>query len=164
MTSEPQGAPTNPALARAEEAEGLAKRLSGWFGPDDDLDFEQASTIGRGVKVMRELAADLRAVLEREKRLRKENDDAAREAFILADDLRMRLQEVEAARAEAVVALQRSMTALDDWINTYAPEFCKPERVEEARKRIWENGTLAYIAEVQEDNRAAIRAYRELAR
>jgi hypothetical protein len=54
-------------------------------------------------------------------------------------------------------ALRHSMIALDDWLNTYAPEFCDEERVKEARKRIMdEGGTLAYIADLQERNRTAL--------
>ena len=56
-------------------------------------------------------------------------------------------------------ALRRSMVALDDWINTYASEMCDKARVEEAWKRIKdEGGTLAYIADVQELNRKALKA------
>ena len=53
-------------------------------------------------------------------------------------------------------ALTRSVTALDDWLNTYASELCDPKRVEEAAVRIREHGTLAYIADVQEENREAL--------
>jgi len=50
------------------------------------------------------------------------------------------------------------MVALDDWINTYASEMCDKARVEEAWKRIKdEGGTLAYIADVQERNRKALK-------
>lgn len=54
-------------------------------------------------------------------------------------------------------ALERSKTALDDWLNTYASEFCDEERVAEAGKRIMDGGgTLAYIADIQEQNRVAL--------
>ncbi len=55
-------------------------------------------------------------------------------------------------------ALDRSRVAIDDWLNTYASEFCDEERVAEAGTRIRESGgTLAYIADVQEQNREALK-------
>ncbi len=55
-------------------------------------------------------------------------------------------------------ALRRSMAALDDWINTYASKMCDKQRVEEAWQRIKdEGGTLAYIADVQAQNRKALK-------
>ena len=54
-------------------------------------------------------------------------------------------------------ALRASMIALDDWLNTYASEFCDEERVKEAGERIMSGGgTLAYIADLQERNRRAL--------
>lgn len=54
-------------------------------------------------------------------------------------------------------ALERSVQAIDDWLNVYAEEMCDPARVAEARGRIWAGGgTLAYIAEVQQQNRRAL--------
>jgi hypothetical protein len=54
-------------------------------------------------------------------------------------------------------ALKRSITALDDWLNTYASEFCHEWRVKEARERIMEEGgTLAYIGDLQAQNRKAL--------
>ena len=53
-------------------------------------------------------------------------------------------------------ALTRSVTALNDWLATYADDLCDPEHVATARARIAEFGTLAYIAEVQQQNRAAL--------
>jgi len=53
-------------------------------------------------------------------------------------------------------ALTRSMTALDDWLNLYAPDECNPDRVAEAKSRVWPGGTIGYIAEVQAQNRAAM--------
>ncbi len=53
--------------------------------------------------------------------------------------------------------LRRCSVALDDWLNTYASEFCDDARVAEAIKRIADNGgTLAYIAELQQDIKAAL--------
>lgn len=54
-------------------------------------------------------------------------------------------------------ALSQSMVALDDWINVYAPEFCNENRVAEARKRVHQYGTLAYIADTQQINRNAMK-------
>lgn len=53
-------------------------------------------------------------------------------------------------------ALERSIVCIDDWINTFAPEFCDEQRVKEAKERLGAHGTLAYLAEVQEQNRAAL--------
>lgn len=50
------------------------------------------------------------------------------------------------------VALQ----ALSDWAVTYAPDMCDPETVEKAKARIFEHGTLAYIANATDQLRAAI--------
>ena len=54
-------------------------------------------------------------------------------------------------------ALERSSIALDDWLNIYASEFCNENRVAEARKRVHEFGTIAYIADTQEENRNALK-------
>jgi hypothetical protein len=70
---------------------------------------------------------------------------------LMADNSTTREQRLEAA-------LARSVTAIDDWLNTYAPEFCDEARVKEARSRIMsEGGTLAYIADVQQQNREALK-------
>jgi hypothetical protein len=54
-------------------------------------------------------------------------------------------------------ALQASIDALDDWLNTYASDMCDQDRVEAAWKRITDNGgTLAYIAQTQQRNREAL--------
>jgi hypothetical protein len=53
-------------------------------------------------------------------------------------------------------ALDRSRVAIDDWLNLYASEMCDEARVEEARKRTNENGTLYYIATVQRTNREVL--------
>lgn len=53
-------------------------------------------------------------------------------------------------------ALRQSMIAIDDWLNIYAEEHCDPKRVAEAKARVYEGGTLYYIATVQEINRAAL--------
>ena len=54
-------------------------------------------------------------------------------------------------------ALERSIVAIDDWLNVYASELCNQDRVDEANHRISNaGGTLAYIANVQQQNRAAL--------
>ena len=54
-------------------------------------------------------------------------------------------------------ALVRSITAINDWLNIYASDFCHEARVREAQARIMSGGgTLAYIADVQQQNREAI--------
>jgi hypothetical protein len=53
-------------------------------------------------------------------------------------------------------ALERSMVAIDDWLHVYAEDECRPEDVAASRARLNEHGTLAYIAEVQAANRAAL--------
>lgn len=56
-----------------------------------------------------------------------------------------RLREREKAKDEA---LRMGRVLVDDWINTFAPEFCNEGRVAEARKRIKDaGGTLAYLSE-----------------
>ncbi len=63
----------------------------------------------------------------------------------------------ETREEELEAALKRSVTALDDWINSYAPELCDDAFVREAMVRIMgEGGTLAYIADVQRQNREAL--------
>jgi len=54
------------------------------------------------------------------------------------------MSEVESLRT----ALKAAIIALDDWTNTYAPEFCDEERVKQAQNRLTEHGTLYYIATV----------------
>lgn len=56
-------------------------------------------------------------------------------------------------------ALSGSMETIDDWLNIYAEDFCNEDRVKEAKSRVYEHGTLAYIAMRQEKNRAAFSAY-----
>jgi hypothetical protein len=53
-------------------------------------------------------------------------------------------------------ALQAAITALDDWTNLYAPEHCNPQRVAEAKERVGSVGTIAYIADVVAQCRAAL--------
>ena len=54
-------------------------------------------------------------------------------------------------------ALKRSIVALDDWLHRYVPEFCHKWHVDETDKRIAQSGgTLAYIADLQLENREAL--------
>lgn len=50
------------------------------------------------------------------------------------------------------VALQ----ALSDWAVTYAPDMCCAKTVREARQRVLEHGTLAYIANATDQLHAVI--------
>ena len=54
-------------------------------------------------------------------------------------------------------ALKTAIIALDDWTNTYAPEFCDEERVKQAQNRLTEYGTLYYIATVVKQCRDALK-------
>ena len=55
-------------------------------------------------------------------------------------------------------ALEQSVIAIDDWLHQYASEFCDMLSVEDTKRRISQKGgTLAYIADVQSANRAALK-------
>lgn len=58
-------------------------------------------------------------------------------------------------------ALQMSIVALDDWLNIEFYDFCDEKRVAEARERVHECGTIAYIARVQDANETALAAAKE---
>lgn len=46
--------------------------------------------------------------------------------------------------------LSDAIQALDDWITTYASEWCGEAEVKVAVKRIWDNGgTLSYVTEMR---------------
>jgi hypothetical protein len=54
-------------------------------------------------------------------------------------------------------ALRASIVALADWTRTYASELCHDADVQESLARISDSGgTLAYIACLQQANRAAL--------
>lgn len=84
----------------------------------------------------------------------------------LTDDLRISSELLTAAIGdyndaktlvrELVAALDTSVVAINDWLHIYAEDECNADRVAEAKARVLEHGTLAYIAEVQEKNRAAL--------
>lgn len=58
-----------------------------------------------------------------------------------------------------IQVLKAAQQALDDWIVTYAGEFCLPETVKVAWKRISENGgTIAYAADIREKLAALIKS------
>lgn len=56
-----------------------------------------------------------------------------------------------------IETLKAAEQALDDWIVTYASEFCGPQSVKAAWKRISENGgTIAYATDIREKLTALI--------
>ena len=52
----------------------------------------------------------------------------------------------KADKEALTVAINAAILALDDWTHAFAPDFCDEARVEEAKSRLTENGTLWYIA------------------
>lgn len=61
--------------------------------------------------------------------------------------------------AKLAAALLDSSVALDDWLHTFAAELCNENAVAESYERIHERGgTLAYIADVQQNNRKALKS------
>ncbi len=63
------------------------------------------------------------------------------------------LQEENAALRSALEVAQRG---INDWLHLYASDECRQDRVAEARKRVHEQGTLAYIADLNETIRNAL--------
>lgn len=63
------------------------------------------------------------------------------------------LQEENIALRSALEVAQRG---INDWLHLYAPDECREDRVAEARKRVHEHGTLAYIADLNETIRNAL--------
>jgi hypothetical protein len=53
------------------------------------------------------------------------------------------------------VAMDAAILALDDWINVYAEEHCHEARVAEAKARLSERGTIAYLADTAQQCREA---------
>ena len=80
--------------------------------------------------------------------------------YALNRELRDRAETDERERDACRAALGRSIIAIDDWLHSYAPEMCGEEYVKATAERLGERGTLAYIADVQQQNRAAIDAAR----
>lgn len=58
---------------------------------------------------------------------------------------------------EENIILRRTLavceTAMSDWLHTFADDHCDPARVSEAAERVYKNGTISYIATVQEQIR-----------
>lgn len=66
-------------------------------------------------------------------------------------------EEIDHESSRTLNALKIASMAIDDWLNTYASEFCADARVQEAHSRIDQyGGTVAYIAEVQFHVRSAM--------
>jgi hypothetical protein len=63
------------------------------------------------------------------------------------------LQEENAALRSA---LEAAMQGINDWLHLYAPDECREDRVAEAKKRVHEHGTLAYIAGLNEKAHKAL--------
>ena len=53
-------------------------------------------------------------------------------------------------------ALEHCLLVIEDAINLYAPEFCDPDRVEQARTRVRAVGTLAYYADAIQEARRVL--------
>jgi hypothetical protein len=70
----------------------------------------------------------------------------------------LRMKAVDETKMAATMrgALERSKTAIDDWLHVYAAELCDEAGVCESQKRVAEYGTLSYIAGVQDMNVAAL--------
>lgn len=75
-----------------------------------------------------------------------------------AEKAEAQLAELAAENEQLKEAMERSIVAIDDWLHQYASDMCLEDHVKATGRRIFENGgTLAYIADVQEKNRVAIR-------
>ena len=86
-----------------------------------------------------------------------QNDDAGLKLYAaMTKYCANRIRTAEAKVTTLEKALTESVTAIDDWLNTYAAEMCDEARVKEARDRIQQYGTIGYIAHIQEANRKAL--------
>jgi hypothetical protein len=94
-------------------------------------------------------------------RFRSVNLSAALDLMPDNSALVVRAERAESSCEAMAKALERSCIALSDWIHTYASEFCHEDKVAEAKARIMEAGTLAYVAGVQEQNYTALAEYRK---
>lgn len=76
------------------------------------------------------------------------------------DRLTQTLSEAENRKKDATSDLQEKcavvLQALNDWAVTYAPDMCDDDTVSQAKSRILEHGTLAYIANASEKMREVI--------
>jgi hypothetical protein len=52
-------------------------------------------------------------------------------------------------------AIDAAILALDDWINTYAEDFCDEAKVAEAKARLNAQGTIAYLTDTVKQCREA---------
>jgi hypothetical protein len=68
-------------------------------------------------------------------------------------------QQLEAERVKVAEVLRNNIVAFTDCINDYAPEFCSPDRVKEARLRMSRNGKLSFFAEAIKQNDDALAAF-----
>ena len=66
-------------------------------------------------------------------------------------------EENEALRS----ALTSAILALDDWLTVFAPEFCREDRVNDARKRISEHGLMYYHAITVRKCKQALGEYKD---
>lgn len=64
---------------------------------------------------------------------------------------------VDKDRNSIQTALQSAIVALNDWMCIYAPEMCDESRVKDAYNRVYEGGTLYYIATVVEQCNNALK-------
>jgi hypothetical protein len=67
------------------------------------------------------------------------------------------LKAIDSDRNSLRTACQTALTALNDWLHIYAEELCDAERVKEAKDRVYERGTIAYIADVTTQCRLALK-------
>ncbi len=58
-------------------------------------------------------------------------------------------------------AMETAIIAIDDFVNIYAEEYCDPGRVEEARQRMNENGTLYYASSILKQCKSALKENNE---
>lgn len=75
-----------------------------------------------------------------------------------AEELNAAYAAGRASREPLREALERSRLAIDDWLHSYAPEFCDEDSVAQTRSRISEKGTIGYIADVQKQNHETLSA------
>jgi hypothetical protein len=79
------------------------------------------------------------------------------DAIDLIDRLESENRNFREINVELLGALNASVTAIDDWLNTYAADHCDETHVKEAWQRIGDSGgTIAYIADIQKMNRQTI--------
>lgn len=139
---ESQPVPVEPEyLIRLRNALKWFKSDGAFAGDKDIVDY-----IDSLQSALQRLAEEIKS--ERECR------NAAARAYEKAESINRRM--VEQYR-DLVVAAKKAQEAMNVWVNTYAPEFCDKEHVENSRKIISESGgTLAYIADINEQIHEAL--------